>query len=193
MAKQYAHKLIAEGVVDAEAGGDDQEVCIEGLNAIYDESKQSSQKYEVQELSAVNAERTTGLVLRLRSRARWRKRISKAWPLSPPTFHLHPKLQGFVDKRKEILHGASIDWATGEALAFGSLVLEGTPVRLSGQDSGRGTFSQRHLEFSDSESGKKLHALQHLARGQARFKSSIASLSEYAVMGFEFGYSVADP
>jgi 2-oxoglutarate dehydrogenase complex dehydrogenase (E1) component-like enzyme len=111
----------------------------------------------------------------------------------PADFHLHPKLQGFVDKRKEILHGASVDWATGEALAFGSLVLEGTPVRLSGQDSGRGTFSQRHLEFSDYESGKSYIPMQHLATPQGRFNVIDSSLSEYAVMGFEFGYSVADP
>ena len=63
----------------------------------------------------------------------------------------------------EILHGAPIDWAIAETLAFGSLVLEGTPVRLSGQDSGRGTFSQRHLEFYDSETGERYIPLQHLA------------------------------
>ena len=73
----------------------------------------------------------------------------------PEDFNLHPKLQGFIDKRRDILKGAPIDWATGEALAFGSLVMEGTPVRLSGQDSGRGTFSQRHLVFYDSENGTR--------------------------------------
>ena len=72
----------------------------------------------------------------------------------PEDFHLHPKLNGFVEKRREALkNGGPIDWAFAEAFAFGTLVLEGTPVRLSGQDSGRGTFSQRHLEFYDFETG----------------------------------------
>jgi 2-oxoglutarate dehydrogenase E1 component (EC 1.2.4.2) len=69
----------------------------------------------------------------------------------PQTFHLHPKLKPFLDKRREALHGGPVDWALAESLAFGSLVLEGTPVRLSGQDSGRGTFSQRHAVYADYE------------------------------------------
>ncbi len=72
-------------------------------------------------------------------------------------------------------------------------MLERTPVRLSGQDSGRGTFSQRHLELYDSETGERYIPLQHLSAKQARFDVYDSSLSEYAVMGFEFGYSVADP
>ena len=72
-------------------------------------------------------------------------------------------------------------------------MLEGTPVRLSGQDSGRGTFSQRHLAFYDSETGKRYVPLQHIAPDQGRFDVLDSSLSEYAVLGFEFGYSVADP
>ncbi len=86
-----------------------------------------------------------------------------------------------------------MDWATAETLAFGSLVLEGTPVRLSGQDSARGTFSQRHLEYYDYENGRPYIPLQHLSPGQASFQVWDSSLSEYAVMGFEFGYSVGDP
>ena len=166
---------------------------LKGLNKIYDESKQSSQKYEVQELSAVNAELDDRPSPETAISREMAQTILEGLATFPPDFHLHPKLQGFVDKRKEILHGASIDWATGEALAFGSLVLEGTPVRLSGQDSGRGTFSQRHLEFSDYESGKSYIPMQHLATPQGRFNVIDSSLSEYAVMGFEFGYSVADP
>ncbi len=83
--------------------------------------------------------------------------------------------------------------AFGEALAFGTLALEGTPIRLSGQDSGRGTFSQRHLAFYDSETGSRFIPLQHIAPGQGKFEVFDSSLSEYAVLGFEFGYSVADP
>ena len=112
----------------------------------------------------------------------------------PDGFNLHPKLQGLiVDKRGEVAKGAPMDWATAEALAFGSLVLEGTPVRLSGQDSSRGTFSQRHLEYLDYQTGKPYVPMKHLDPKQARFEVVDSSLSEYAVMGFEFGYSVADP
>jgi len=116
----------------------------------------------------------------------------------PDDFHLHPKLRGFVEKRRAAPADpdpskAPIDWAFAEALSFGSLALEGTPVRLSGQDSGRGTFSQRHLAFYDSETGRRYVPLQHMAPNQARFDVFDSSLSEYAVLGFEFGYSVADP
>jgi 2-oxoglutarate dehydrogenase E1 component len=86
-----------------------------------------------------------------------------------------------------------MDWAMGEALAFGSLVLEGTPVRLSGQDVGRGTFSQRHLELYDVETGEQLVPMQHLDLKQASFEVWDSSLSEFAVMGFEFGVSLGDP
>jgi 2-oxoglutarate decarboxylase len=112
----------------------------------------------------------------------------------PENFHLHPKLRGFVEKRRDtIAKGGAFDWSFGEALAFGTLALEGTPVRLSGQDSGRGTFSQRHLAFYDSELGKRYVPMQHIAHDQGRFDLFDSSLSEYAVLGFEFGYSVADP
>jgi 2-oxoglutarate decarboxylase len=121
------------------------------------------------------------------------ERVVQGITTLPDDFHVHPKLEGFVKKRLEILRGAAVDWATAETLAFGTLVLERTPVRLSGQDSGRGTFSQRHLELYDSETGERYIPLQHLAPNQARFDVFDSSLSEYAVMGFEFGYSVADP
>ncbi len=112
----------------------------------------------------------------------------------PTDFHLHPKLRGFVERRREAFaKNLPIDWAFGEALAFGTLVLEGTRVRLSGQDSGRGTFSQRHLAFYDSENGSRYIPMQHIAPDQAQFDVYDSSLSEFAVLGFEFGYSVADP
>ena len=112
----------------------------------------------------------------------------------PPSFHMHPKLEGFVRKRRESLaNNSPVDWAFAEAIAFGSLVLQGTPVRLSGQDSGRGTFSQRHLSYYDYENGARYIPLQHMADKQARFNVYDSSLSEFGVLGFEYGYSVADP
>jgi 2-oxoglutarate dehydrogenase E1 component len=112
---------------------------------------------------------------------------------APEGFEIHPKLVPFVKKRAELLEGkGSVDWAMGEALAFGTLLLEGVPVRLSGQDSGRGTFSQRHAILYDHRSGKEYVALNALAPAGVRFEVHDSLLSEAAVMGFEFGYSVAD-
>ena len=108
----------------------------------------------------------------------------------PSSFRLHPKLEGFVKKRLDALSkDTPFDWAYAEAIAFGSLVLQGTPVRLSGQDCGRGTFSQRHLVFYDFENGEPYTPLQHLADSQATFNVLDSSLSEFGVLGFEYGYS----
>ncbi|MCM2254128.1 MAG: multifunctional oxoglutarate decarboxylase/oxoglutarate dehydrogenase thiamine pyrophosphate-binding subunit/dihydrolipoyllysine-residue succinyltransferase subunit [Vicinamibacteria bacterium] len=111
----------------------------------------------------------------------------------PQGFELHPKLQPFLRKRAELLEGrGEVDWATGESLAFGTLLLEGIPVRLSGQDSGRGTFSQRHAVFFDITSGQEYVPLNALAPSGTRFEVHDSLLSEAAVMGFEFGYAVAE-
>lgn len=112
----------------------------------------------------------------------------------PEGFNVHPKLRKFLEKRKQLLDGSgSADWAFGEALAFGSLLLEGTPVRLSGQDSKRGTFSQRHLALSDIKTGHEYTPLNHILEGQANLEALDSLLSESAVLGFEYGYSTADP
>jgi 2-oxoglutarate dehydrogenase E1 component len=108
-------------------------------------------------------------------------------------FEMHPKLAPFLKRRADLLDGrGDVDWATAEALAFGTLLLEGVPVRLSGQDSGRGTFSQRHAVLYDVRTGKEYVALQSLAPAGVRFEVYDSLLSEAAVMGFEFGYTVAD-
>jgi len=106
---------------------------------------------------------------------------------------VHPKLDRFLEKRKEALTGAPVDWALAETLAFGSLVLEGTPVRLSGQDAGRATFSQRHAEYHDVENDRVWVPLAHMSANQAPFEVYNSPLSEYGVLGFEFGYSISDP
>jgi 2-oxoglutarate dehydrogenase E1 component len=111
----------------------------------------------------------------------------------PDGFELHPKLMPLLKKRGELLAGkGEVDWATAEALAFGTLLLEGVPVRLSGQDSGRGTFSQRHAIFYDVKSGKEYVPLNAIAPAGTRFEVHDSLLSEAAVMGFEFGYAVAE-
>lgn len=112
----------------------------------------------------------------------------------PEGFHLHPKLERFLASRQKMVMGEQpIDWSMGEALAFGSLLLEGHRVRLSGQDSGRGTFSQRHGVLRDQLTEQKYISLSHLSPDQAPFEIWDSPLSEEAVLGFELGYSLAEP
>jgi multifunctional 2-oxoglutarate metabolism enzyme len=163
------------------------------LAEAYDVAQKTQEQFELQELSAVPAEEIPQSCALTPADRGMLETIVRGITTFPESFHLHPKLRGFIEKRRDVLNGSPIDWATAETLAFGSLVLEGTPVRLSGQDSSRGTFSQRHLEYVDSENGTHYIPLQHLSASQARFDVVDSSLSEYAVMGYEFGYSVADP
>jgi 2-oxoglutarate dehydrogenase E1 component len=122
------------------------------------------------------------------------KAVGRAISEAPKNFELNRKItRQLQDKRKTIDTGADIDWATGEALAFGTLLSEGTPVRLTGQDSGRGTFSQRHSVLVDQVNEQKYVPLNHVAEGQARFEVIDSPLNEAAVLGFEYGYSLAEP
>jgi 2-oxoglutarate decarboxylase len=120
--------------------------------------------------------------------------VARGLSTLPEGFQLHHKLKPFIARRRELVDAdTDIDWSYAEALAFGTLVYEGTPVRLSGQDSARGTFSQRHLVLCDLETGDEYVPLQHISADQAQFEVFDSSLSEAGVLGFEFGYSVADP
>jgi len=111
-----------------------------------------------------------------------------------PGFHLHRTLLRFIEnRRKAIDSGQNIDWATAEALAFCTLLTEGHRVRLSGQDSERGTFSQRHSVLIDQQDEHRYTPFNHVAEGQARYEVINSMLSEEAVLGFEYGYSLAEP
>ncbi|MFZ5784461.1 MAG: 2-oxoglutarate dehydrogenase E1 component [Pseudomonadota bacterium] len=113
---------------------------------------------------------------------------------TPKNFDLNRKIaRQLQEKRKTIETGENIDWSTGEALAFGTLLAEGTPVRLSGQDSGRGTFSHRHSVLVDQATEDKFVPLNHVAEGQAHFEVIDSPLNEAGVLGFEYGYSSAEP
>ena len=112
----------------------------------------------------------------------------------PDGFTINKKLQRVLDaKTKMIETGEGFDWAIGEALGFGSLIKEGYDIRLSGQDVGRGTFSHRHAIWYDQENENKHVPLQNLAPDQPKFEAHDSPLSEMAVLGFEYGYSLADP
>jgi 2-oxoglutarate dehydrogenase E1 component len=122
------------------------------------------------------------------------QKITEGITAFPSDFSIHPKLVKFIENRKDILTGNNtVDWSFAEALAFGSLLLENYPVRLSGQDSARGTFSQRHVVMTDYVSGKEYIPLNNIANNQAVIEPLDSLLSEAAVLGFEYGYSTADP
>ena len=111
----------------------------------------------------------------------------------PPGFTIHPKLQPLLQKRREMSRSGDVDWGFGELLAIGSLLLEGTPVRLVGQDARRGTFVQRHAVLHDRVNGQEWLPLMNMAENQARLWIYDSLLSEYAALGFEYGYSVERP
>jgi 2-oxoglutarate dehydrogenase E1 component len=120
--------------------------------------------------------------------------IGKSLTTAPDGFPIHKTVGRLLDAKREMFDsGKGFDWATGEALAFGSLLLEGFPVRLAGQDSTRGTFSQRHSAFVHQETEERYKPLNHIREGQARYEVIDSMLSEYAVAGFEYGYSLAEP
>ncbi len=112
----------------------------------------------------------------------------------PANFKVHPKIQRFIEARANARkNGGPFDWGMGEALAFGTLLLDGKPVRVSGQDSERGTFTHRHAVFNDVETGAKYTPLNHVAEQQAKFCVYNSLLSEAAVLGFDYGYSLDYP
>ncbi|AWW42440.1 MULTISPECIES: multifunctional oxoglutarate decarboxylase/oxoglutarate dehydrogenase thiamine pyrophosphate-binding subunit/dihydrolipoyllysine-residue succinyltransferase subunit [Streptomyces] len=121
------------------------------------------------------------------------KRIAESQVNIPDHITVHPRLLPQLQRRATMVEDGTIDWGMGETLAVGSLLLEGVPVRLAGQDSQRGTFGQRHAVIIDRTTGDEYTPLQYLSEDQARLTVYNSLLSEYAAMGFEYGYSLARP
>ena len=122
------------------------------------------------------------------------KEVGRKITTIPKTFHPHKTIARIMAARRKMIDdGAGLDWATAELLAFATLLVEGYRVRLSGQDTERGTFSQRHSVLMDQENEKKYTPLKHVAKEQAEFEVINSMLSEEAVLGFEYGYSLAEP
>jgi 2-oxoglutarate dehydrogenase E1 component len=194
----YSKKLIAEGVVT--------EKDVAGMIAAFQQTLED-------ELAAAKAHRPdkadwldgrwTGMETAPKAGARRGttgveidrlQQVGRAISSAPEGFRLHKTIQRQLQaKRTMIDTGEGIDWATAEALAFGTLLTDGYPVRLSGQDSSRGTFSQRHSALVDQENEERYIPLCHIASDQAEFEVVDSLLSEYAVLGFEYGYSLAEP
>ena len=193
VAELYAQRLIQDGVVTAQEIAEWQEAQKKQLYEIYDQTQKVKEEFELAEMNPILAEFMPANQFPTAADPAMLHRIIDGITTFPADFHLHPKLARLIERRKQAHDGPNVDWALAETLAFGSLVLEGTPVRLSGQDSGRGTFSQRHVEFHDAVTDRVYSPLQHLADSQARFEVYNSPLSEFGIVGFEFGYSVADP
>ncbi len=120
--------------------------------------------------------------------------IGQALTRVPDGFPIHRTVGRLLETKKEMFDtGKGFDWATGEVLAFGSLLTEGYPVRLAGQDSTRGTFSQRHSGIVNQDTEERYYPLNHIREGQSRYEVIDSMLSEYAVLGFEYGFSLAEP
>jgi 2-oxoglutarate dehydrogenase E1 component len=193
VATQYSERLVGSKLISQADAAMVRKKVSDRLNQAFDANKAAGKWVLQPPLTHERPNDTTAITRELLS-----KTVAGITHL-PPEFHLHPKLEGFIRKRRETLeNNGPVDWAYAEAIAFGSLVLEEIPVRLSGQDSGRGTFSQRHLSFYDYQTGDRYIPLQHMAlqhsdERQAQFHVYDSSLSEFGVLGFEYGYSVADP
>ncbi|HIP22313.1 MAG TPA: 2-oxoglutarate dehydrogenase E1 component, partial [Rhodobacteraceae bacterium] len=122
------------------------------------------------------------------------KEVGEALTKLPEGYHAHKTVLRLLKAKENMIEsGTGIDWATGEALAFGTLLLDGFPVRLSGQDCTRGTFSHRHSGIIEQDTEERHLPLNHIKEGQAEYEVIDSMLSEYAVLGFEYGYSLAEP
>jgi multifunctional 2-oxoglutarate metabolism enzyme len=193
VATQYSERLVQEKFLTQEYVDNLRKQVRAHLNDTYDEAKKHREEFVIEEFAEAPFEQVHQPIPSTAADYKTLVSVIEKCTTLPDDFHLHPKLKGLLDKRREVLKGAPIDWGFAETLAFGSLVLEGTPVRLSGEDVSRGTFTQRHLKFSDYDTGEAYIPLKHLDPDQARFEVVDSLLSEFAVVGYEFGYSVADP
>jgi 2-oxoglutarate dehydrogenase E1 component len=191
----YATRLIKEGVLTEEEVKNlidervrrYEEALANAKRKVAEEPKQPHQRVEELDGSEVIATGVSPETIRS---------IAHKIAVVPEGFHVNPKMVGQLARRAKMGDGsAPLDWAFAEAIAFGSLVLEGTRVRLSGQDSGRGTFSQRHAVLYDTQTGKAWAPLSELrseSNPEARFDVFDSSLSEEGVLGFEYGYTVVN-
>jgi 2-oxoglutarate dehydrogenase E1 component len=186
-----ARRLVADGVLAAEQADAMLAGVLEGLGAILDrikggdhsphgtdEKPSRNGKHSIE--TAVDAERLRAL--------------NEAMLARPEGFTPNPRLEKVLQKRRDAMGpDGGIDWGQAESLAFASLLAEGTPIRITGQDVERGTFSHRHAVLNDAVTGKKLNVLHQIADARATFEIHNSPLSEMAVMGFEYGYTMADP
>ncbi len=184
--EKYAAQLVNEGVVDSAAAAADADAAYQRLTAVQQAVKSGQRADEPQRITRESAPEpataVAGDVL---------KRLNAELLAVPNGFVVHPKLLKQLERRRDSLTSKDgIEWAHAEALALASLLVEGTPIRLTGQDTERGTFSQRHLVLHDIQNGNRYAPIQHLPDAKSPFELHNSPLSEYACLGFEYGYAV---
>ncbi|PZO82694.1 MAG: 2-oxoglutarate dehydrogenase E1 component, partial [Micavibrio aeruginosavorus] len=193
----YAKQLVSENVVtDTEA-----QAMVDEFMKYLDEAFEATKSYKPNKADYLEG-RWSGMKVAYGDDRRGDTAVSidklqevgKVLSNVPSDFAVNPKIARLLEAKKKMFEtGKEFDWATGEALAFGSLLKDGYAVRISGQDVGRGTFSHRHAIMYDQNTEEKYIALQHIADGQPKFEAHDSPLSEFAVLGFEYGYSLAEP
>ncbi|MCM2344531.1 MAG: 2-oxoglutarate dehydrogenase E1 component [Alphaproteobacteria bacterium] len=193
----YAAQLIGEGVVSAEQA----QAMVDEFTTYLEQAFEATKSYKPNKADYLEGA-WTGLKVASGVERRGETSITekdmaalgKVLTTVPASFNINPKIARQLETKQEMFKtGQGFDWGTAEALAFGSLVGEGYKVRLSGQDVGRGTFSHRHAIMYDQETEQKYIPLQNVSAGQSPFEIHDSPLSEAAVLGFEYGYSLADP
>ena len=194
----YVKRLVDEGVLEPSEVEEISRECKARLDEAFERSKSySSSDAEWLEGAWSGLQKVQGYDARRGKTAvdlGTLREVGAALTHVPEDFHLHRKIRRQLEMKKQVFaSGEGVDWATAEALAFGTLLIEGNPVRLSGQDSTRGTFSQRHAELVDQEDESRYVPLNHIREPQEMLEALDSPLSEAAVLGFEFGYSLADP
>jgi len=184
--QKYAEQLAREGVIDAARAEADTEAAYQRLAEIQQAVKAGQRADEPQRIKRESApEPDTRVAPELL------KKLNAELLAVPEGFAVHPKLLKQLERRRDALTSTEgIEWAHAEALAFAALLTEGTPIRLTGQDTERGTFSQRHLALHDVKTGQRYAPIQNLPDARGSFELHNSPLSEYACLGFEYGYAV---
>ncbi|MGH7521235.1 MAG: multifunctional oxoglutarate decarboxylase/oxoglutarate dehydrogenase thiamine pyrophosphate-binding subunit/dihydrolipoyllysine-residue succinyltransferase subunit [Gemmatimonadales bacterium] len=186
--RKYAAQLAQEGIVDAAQADADAEAAYQRLAQVQLAVKSGQRTEDTQRITPKSApEPATAVAADVLSK------LNGELLAVPDGFTMHPKLQKQLERRRDALtsrDAGGIEWAHAESLAFASLLTEGTPIRLTGQDTERGTFSQRHLVLHDVRTGEPYTPIQHLPGVQVPFELYNSPLSEYACLGFEYGYAV---
>src|SRR6267378_71631 len=180
--EKYAAQLVKEGVVDAAPAEAEAEAAYQRLAAVQQEVKSGQRAEEPQRITRQSAPEPASAVAADRL-----KNLNDELLAVPDGFAVHPKLLKQLERRRDSLTSTEgTEWAHAEALAFASLLADGTPIRLTGQDTERGTFSQRHLVLHDIHNGNGYAPIQHLPDAKSPFELHNSPLSEYACLGFEY-------
>ncbi len=189
--ESYARRLVEDGVVDSDAAAQMLDETIAELRSAHDDLR-SSFATPVPPAEALTRTDTGAAVLTAVGADRLLE-LGEGLLRAPEDFEVNPKLSRQLERRRETLREGGIDWGHAEALAFASLLEEGIPIRISGQDTERGTFSHRQAVLHDPRTGETYTPLQHLPTATASFEIYNSPLSEYAALAFEHGYSIAAP